>query len=535
MTEIILATLLFSLVVNLILKKFHIPPMIGYIFGGVFIGQVFDLRDDETLKLLAEYGLVFLMFMLGLEFSFPRMKSMKFEVFGLGSSQMILTTLLFGLLAYGLGCDRKASLVIGLALALSSTAIVLKILQERRHLYRNHGRISVGILLFQDLAVIPILIMLTIIANNSTDISDLAIKALLNTFGVALAIYIFGRYVVSFILKRASDAHSNELFMTAVLLTVLASAWVAHFFGMSFTLGAFAAGMILAESPFKHQIESDLIPFRDLFMGLFFMTVGLLVDPSRLLPDLLAILLLTSVIVAIKILIVYGLARIRAAKRSAIKSALLLSQVGEFSFVILEQGFSLGIFDRQTTQILISVVIISMILTPFLAKYMTQISYRVAGESKDEEIANQTKGLHQHVIIIGFGHIGKRVAKELIQANIPYIAVDFQRDLVYDGQAKGYHVIFGNAERPAILEALNITEASTLALTIDDEARSEAICRLVKYSNPHINVIGVARNERWVEVLKAAGADHVIDESAEVGHKVYAMATRCVLVDERRA
>lgn len=536
MTEIILATLLFSLAVNLLLKRVNIPPMIGYIFGGIFIGQVFGLHDDATIRMLAEYGLVFLMFMLGLEFSFPRMKSMKVEVFGLGAGQMILSSALFGVVAYKLlELSPKASLVIGMAMALSSTAIVLKILQERRHLYRNHGRISVGILLFQDLAVIPILIILAIIANDSSDLLELIGEALLNSLAVAVAIYIFGRYLITYVLRRASDAHSNELFMSAVLLTALASAWVAHFFGMSFTLGAFAAGMILAESPFKHQIESDLTPFHDLFMGLFFMTVGLLVDPATLLPNLGEIILLTLLIMGVKVLVVYWLARIRAAKRSAIKSALLLSQVGEFSFVVLEQGFSLGIFDGQTTQILISVVIVSMILTPFLTNYMTQISYHVAGDARDEEIVLKARDLHQHVVIIGFGYIGKRVAKEFIAAGIPYIAVDFQRDLVYDGQTNGYNVLFGNAVRPQILEILNIADASTLALTIDNETKSEAICRLVRDTNPHINIIGVAHNQRWLDVLHAAGANHVIDESAEVGQKVYAMATRCVLHNDRKA
>ncbi len=520
--------LFFAIMVNIFLKRMGVSTVIGYIITGVAARQIFGFTSSDELTAIAEFGVVFLMFMIGLEFSLEKLNSMKKEVLGLGGLQIVASGLIFGFLMHHLlGFDKKISIAIGFTLALSSTTIILKILQETGKMGRNHGRNSLGILLMQDIAVVPILVLVTILADNTKELSELLLQTGLNSLGGMIAIYFFGKYGVSYFLKHVTGVRSNELFMTAILLIVLSSAAIAHFFHVPYSLGAFIAGIIISESAYKHQIEADLIPFRDLLLGVFFVSIGILINMDFLIDNIFLILSLTIGIMAAKTVIIFYLSKaFRYSSRTAIKTALLLSQVGEFSFVIFAYAKSISLITEGLAQTFIAVTAFSMIITPFLAKYIAEISYRFT-KSKDIDVINKSSRFVNHVVVIGFGNTGKTVVKNLVTNGFDYVSVEFQRDLVYDAQARGFNVIFGNARQKNMLELLRVKDASAVIVTIDKEEDLLTICEVIRFNYPRVNLVARTRNEREYKLIKAAGVDLLVDESEEVGKRLVEMALTC--------
>lgn len=520
----------FAIILNLFLKRIGISTIIGYIITGIIAKAVFGLTGSEELTTIAEFGVVFLMFMLGLEFSLEKLHSMRKEVLGLGGLQVLISGLAFGFVLHHIfEFETKIAIAIGFTLALSSTTIVLKILQETGKIGRNHGRNSIGILLMQDIAVVPILVLVTILADTTQELSTLLWQTGINSLGGIIAIYFFGKYGVSYFLKHVSGAKSNELFMASVLLIVLTSASIAHFFEVSYSLGAFIAGIIISESAYKHQIEADLVPFRDLLLGVFFVSIGILIDMRYVLENIWTILMFTAGFMLAKTVIIFYLSRaFRYSSRTAIKTAILLSQVGEFSFVIFAYAKSINLVSEATAQTFIAVAALSMVITPFLAKYLAEISYKFT-KSKDSDIIDNSSGFKNHVVVIGFGNTGKAVIKNLTANGFEYIAVEYQRDLVYDAQARGYHVIFGNAMQKNMLEILKVKDASAVIVTIDKEEDLLTICEIVKFNFPKVNLVARTRSDRDFKLIKAAGVDLLVDESEEMGKKLVEMALICKL------
>ncbi len=526
----ILAILFVSLVLNVILKHFMIPPIIGYIFVGIAAKATINFENTGALTTSAEFGIVFLMFMLGLEFSVSHMVSMKKEVFGIGTLQMVGTTLIVALLAYNIfHFSNKESLVIGLAMALSSTAIVIKILQDSRTLHRNHGRLSLGVLLFQDMAVVPIFIMIAIFSDQTRSLTSLLGQAFLDSFSVLVVIYIFGKYIVSYFLRFVSSAQSNELFMSAVLLVVLTSAYIAHYFHISYSLGAFIAGMLLAESKYKYQIESDLTPFRDLFLGLFFLSVGLMIDLKYVLEHFDWIIFITLGVMGLKIGFLYLVGILFYAKRTAIKTAILLSQVGEFSFVVLSLARNSHILDDGTIQILIATVVVSMILTPFLARYVTPISYQFTDDKKEEDILQRTQQYHDHIVIVGYGKVGKRVVEKVKKLQLAHIVLEYKKDLVYDGQSKGVDVVFGNATKLGILDKIGMDTASVAIVTSENADELLRICALISFRYPQVHLVARAQDSLEFDILSGGRQISVIDQSDHISELLIKNAMECPL------
>jgi CPA2 family monovalent cation:H+ antiporter-2 len=478
-----------SLLFNIPLSKFKIPPIIGYIITGIIITAVFHI-EKETVDHIAEFGIIFLMFLIGIEFSPEKMKNMKKEVFIYGTLEMLMVGFGFGIIThYFFKIDWNISLIIGGALALSSTAIVLKLLNESHEISKPYGRNSLGILLFQDIAVIPILIAISIITNKTLTLTDMISETIIGFLGLIVVIYLFGKYITPFILKQAAKTKSNEIFLATLFLIVLSASEAAHFFGLSYSLGAFLAGMIISETPFKHQIEADLAPFRDLLLALFFVSVGLSVDLHFAISNIFSILGITISVMILKAIIIFAILRPFEKKRVSIKTALTLSQVGEFAFVIFALLAKYSLADNALLQKLIVAVVISMILTPFILKYLYQILPFFDRNQNEELPTLQPAPAKGHTIIIGYNNIGKKVAHKLTNLAETYILIDRQIENVKEGLKNGDNVIFGNAANKTILESINIKEAKTAIITTLNEENTHLITENILSLNPNIKII----------------------------------------------
>ncbi|NPA55725.1 MAG: sodium:proton exchanger [Epsilonproteobacteria bacterium] len=524
-TLIILAILFISLIFNIPLSRFKIPPIIGYIFTGILVTALFHI-EKETIDHIAEFGIIFLMFLIGLEFSPDKLKRMKKEVFLFGTLEMSLVGVIFGILFHIIfHIDWNVSFIIGGALALSSTAIVLKLLNESREIAKPYGNKSLGILLFQDIAVIPILIAISIITNNHLSLSQMVIQTIIGFIGLIVAILIFGKYIAPFIISKAVTTKSDEIFLSTILLIVIAAAEAAHFFGLSYSLGAFLAGMIISETPFKYQIEADLVPFRDLLLAIFFVSVGLSVNLDFAISHIGIILVYTVGIMVVKALIIFMILRFFTTKRIAIKTALSLSQVGEFAFVIFALFGKYNLVDNDLLQILIVAVVISMIATPFILKYLYSILTIFDNNIQEEIPKFDTIDSQGHIIVVGYDKIGKRICSKLTYLEIPYVAVDKQIEHVQEGIKKGDNVIFGNAGDKNILEALNIQEASTIIITTLNETNTHLITENVLALNPNINIIVISEDEIEQKFYKENKVIFV-DKNKEVAKQIMHLLSR---------
>lgn len=509
-----------SIAFNLILKYFEIPVIIGYIITGIIIAYLFHFYGSTTLSEIAEFGIVFLMFMIGLEFSFDRLRAMKQEVLLFGILQVAFTSLVFFCLAYFLfGLSSSISLVIGMSFSLSSTAIVLKFFNENKQLASTHGKSVVGILILQDIAVIPILIILALVSNKDLSFGNLLLKTLISGIIVFGLLLLPGKKIASKILKLAAKSKIDEIFMATVLLIVLGSAAISHAFGFSMSLGAFIAGMVISKSRFKYRVESDLSHFRDIFLALFFITVGMQVNLSFLISNVFGVVLLLFFVMTIKTLLLYGLLKFFRSNKSALKTALSLAQIGEFSFAIFVSASGAKLFDapldsgilkflqqrgviefyaQDIHQFLVIMVVFSMIATPFILKNLTSIVEYFLRKNVTEERQVEAKieiPLLNHILVIGYGSLGSSVVENLKQIGLDYIAIDRDITKVDIGEKRGDRVIFGDISRKSFLEKLHLDEASGVIIAIDDTSTIHAICEGILEIAPNIDIIAKVDSE----------------------------------------
>ena len=507
MLEIIVLTIFIATITNLVLIRLHIPTIIGYITTGIIITYILQLShsiNSEELHIIAEFGIVFLMFTIGLEFSIHHMVKMRKEVFLFGSLQVGISMLVFYLLAhYAFGQNFQSSIIISAALALSSTAIVLKILNSNREISKEYGKRSLGILIFQDIMVVPILLMITILSSENVSMQGLLIQTALDAILLFVALWAFGKFILDPFFKEVVKSDSNEIFIGSVLFVVMGASTLAHFFGFSYSLGALIAGMILAETRYKYQVEADLIPFRDLLLGIFFITVGMQIDFSVIGNHYLTIIGLLLLFTIIKITIIFLLVLFSAQKRVALKTALALFQLGEFGLVIFELASAKNLIDPTVSQILVVIISISMILTPFVLRNISSIAnFILQDEGLSDTCRIENTTLQDHVIILGFGRLGREVCQKLESCGIKYIAVDNNIYNVQEAQKSGHNVIFGNAGNKTILEALNIKEAAVVIVALDNAEKLHLVCDVL--NNIAVRAKVVVKVDRFVEkdVLK---------------------------------
>ncbi|MDN4575737.1 potassium transporter [Pandoraea cepalis] len=521
--------LLFAACVGVVLfRMLHLPPMLGYLSVGIVIGPhaVGLAADTQRVQYLAEFGVVFLMFSIGIEFSLPKLRTMRRIVLGLGVSQVMGTLLV----AVGLGAlvnlfwsfSWQASVALGGALAMSSTAIVTKMLAERLELETEHGRNIMGVLLFQDLAVVPLLIVISALGGNPKAlVLALSLAALKITGALALLLWI-GQKLVGRWFHIVAARRSQELFMLNLLLLTLGLAYVTENLGLSMALGAFIAGMLIAETPFRHQVEDDIKPFRDVLLGLFFITTGMLLDPSIVVQQPLLVLLFFVGPLVVKFTLIAGLARLFGSPPgTAIRTGLGLAQAGEFGFVLLNLVIDRHLLDPSLSQAVLAGMLLSMLCAPFLIINADRIALRfVANEWMMQSlqmtrIATQSIKTSGHVIICGYGRCGQNLARMLEQEGIGYVALDLDPDRVMEAASSGETVVFGDAARREALVAAGIHRAAGIVVTYDSTPAALKVLSQVQALEPTLPVVVRTVDDTHMDELIAAGATEVVPEIVE--------------------
>jgi CPA2 family monovalent cation:H+ antiporter-2 len=535
-------------------RSLKLPPMLGYLAVGVLIGpNALALAGDNAgIRYLAEFGVVFLMFVIGLEFNLPKLRSMRAMVFGLGLLQVLLTilgTLLGhvmlqqGLTLLGMRWDLswQGALVLGAAMAMSSTAIVVKLMAERLELESEHGRRVLGVLLFQDLAVVPLLVMIPALGSDAStllhSLSWAALKAV-----VLLGILLLGgqkamRWWLTLVARRKSE----ELFMLNLLLVTLGLAWLTEHAGLSLALGAFIAGMLIAETEYKHQVETDIRPFHDVLLGLFFITIGMKLDWRPVWEQWPLVLALTLAPTFAKFLLIAGLARLlRAPTGVALRTGLYLAQAGEFGFVLLTLGAQHNLIAAQWVSPVLAGMVLSMLATPVLFMYSNRIVMKLSANDwllqsvQLTSIAKKSIKADAHVIICGYGRSGQNLARLLEAEQIPYMALDLDPDRVRQAAAAGQSVVFGDAARLQSLMAAGLARASAVVVSYHDTPSALKILQLVRSHAPQVPVVVRTIDDTDLERLRAAGATEVVPEAIEGSLMLASHALALVGVPMRR-
>ncbi|MBY0339507.1 MAG: cation:proton antiporter [Acetobacteraceae bacterium] len=504
--------------------------LVGALLGPYALGRVAGegswlsllvIEKSEGLHVAAELGVAFLLFMIGLELSLARLWRMRALVFGLGGAQVVVTGGAIGLAVWAFGHAPAVALVLGLALALSSTAIVMQLLTERGQLGAPVGRSSFAVLLAQDLAVVPVLFLVGILgASADAGPVELALDVL-RAVGKALlavaAILVLGRLVLRPVLRAVAETRSREAFLAAILLAVIGTALATEAAGMSLALGAFLAGVLLAETEYRPQIEVDLEPFKGLLMGAFFVSVGLGLDVGKVLADPLRILGSAVGLVLLKAAILYALARLAREERPvAAEAALLLGQGGEFAFIVLALGTGVGLIPLETAGFVGLVVGLTMAATPGLAALGRRAARRLEGPAPAAEHGPEEAGeLSGHVIIAGYGRVGRAVGEMLDTQRVPHIAVESRIGRVARLRRDGAAVFYGDASQAEMLARLGAARAAALVLTMDDPERARSVAEAARRSWPRLPIHARARDEAHARALLEAGATHVVPEAAE--------------------
>jgi monovalent cation:H+ antiporter-2, CPA2 family len=549
--ELTLLYLLAAVLGVVVCRLLKLPAMLGYLAVGVIIGPnaLAIAQNSSSIRYLAEFGVVFLMFVIGLEFNLPKLRSMRRHVFGLGLAQVLLTMLiatagslaLAWLLPQYWEMSWQSALALGGALAMSSTAIVVKLMQERLELESEHGKRVMGVLLFQDLAVVPLLVLVPALAASPDELAmSLGLAFLKATFIIGILL-IGGQKVMRWWLTIVARRKSEELFMLNLLLVTLGLAYITEHAGLSLALGAFIAGMLVSETEYKHQVETDIRPFHDVLLGLFFITIGMLLDWRIVLERWPLVLLLTIVPVLFKLIMIAALARIfGAGDGTALRTGLYLAQAGEFGFVVLTLAQQNKLVSDTMFNPILASMVLSMLATPFIIMYANRIVMKLVSSEwlaqslQMTQIAKKSISRDKHVIICGYGRCGQNLARMLERENIPYMALDLDPDRVRQAAAAGDSVVFGDAARLQALMASGLARASAVVITYLDLASSLKVLASTRSHAPQVPVIVRTQDDHDLDKLLAAGATEVVPESIEGSLMLASHALALVGVPMRR-
>jgi len=522
---------------GIVARLLHQPVILGYLVAGVLIGPFTPgpSATQQSIETLAEIGVAFLMFALGAEFSFAELRQLgRLATLG-GPLQIAVTMALGPLVAPVLGLSFSQGIFLGALLSLSSTVVVLKVLMGRGEQQSRHGRVTLGILIAQDLAVVPMVIVLpALVGGDSAQVArDLAF-ATIKVGLVLLVVYTVGTRGVPWLLERAAVPRTRELFILAVVSLALGTALITQLAGLSLAFGAFLAGLVVAESAYRTQVIAEILPLRDLFAALFFVSVGMLINPSALIGQaafvipLVLVVLVGKSLVGTLVVVILGLPL-----RIAVLTGVSLAQVGEFSFVLARIGVVDGVIPSQVFDLVLATALVSIVLTPTLLRGAPLFQHVIArlpflrGELTDAE-PGPTLGerMHDHVIIAGYGRVGRELARELKRRGQNYVVVEYNPALVRDMRAKGVPVIYGDAANPVVLDYAGLETAQLLAVLVPDVVTAELATRTAHQLRPDVNIIARVSQASDVERLRDAGAREVVQPEFEAGVKVI----RCALL-----
>ena len=510
----------------------RLPPMLGYLVVGVLIGPnaLALAQNSEGIRHLAEFGVVFLMFVIGLEFNLHKLKAMRRHVFGLGSMQVILTmvcvtlgSLFLSVMAPSLWhMSWQTALALSGALAMSSTAIVIKMMVDRLELDSKHGKRVVGVLLFQDLAVVPLLVLIPALGSPPEQMATSLLLAAVKAAVLLTLLLTGGQRVMHWWLMLVARRQSQELFMLNILLSTLGLAWLTEMAGLSLALGAFVAGMLISETEFKHQVETDIKPFHDVLLGLFFITIGMMLDWHIVWDRWAFVLLLVTVPVAFKFVLIAALTRLSGATEGiSLRTGLYLAQAGEFGFVLLTLGNQNQLIPAAWFNPVLASMVLSMLATPFIIMNANQWVMKWAASDwlqqslEMTQIAQKSISTEKHVIICGYGRCGQNLAKLLKAQKIPYMALDLDPDRVSRAIAMGEKVAYGDAARLQALMAVGLARASAVVVTYLDNASSLKVVGLTREHAPQVPVVVRTQDDRDLDKFQAAGATEVVPETIE--------------------
>ncbi|MGP4956858.1 cation:proton antiporter [Pseudomonas helleri] len=512
-----------SLVVIALFRRLKLPPVLGYLCVGLFIGPTALnwVNNSPDLPDLAELGVVFLLFSLGLEFSLPKMLKLRRVVFGLGSLQVICTAVVLGGLLLAFGMSASSAFLLGAGLALSSTAIVSKELTSLGEIFSPHGQNAIGVLLFQDVVAVLLLTLVPVFAGSSDQAWYWALPITLGkTIILFVGLLITSRFVLPRLFHEVAASRSAELFVLLALVIVLVTAWLTHLLGLSPALGAFLAGMLLGESHYRHQIEADIRPFRDILLGLFFVSIGMLIDLQLFLHHGFLIVGLTLALMLIKGAVVATLVKLRGSDgETAWRSGLALAQGGEFCFALMAQMQLNALIPSQYAPYLLAATFCSMLLTPLLLRAAPRIAASLHHTSNEEaeleKITEQSAELQGHVVICGFGRVGQSIGRFLHRENKDFIALDYDPDQIQKANKTENTVHYGDARRGDLLRAVGLDRARLLVIAVDNTEIAMSVLKEARLITIAVPILVRTRDDSRLTELKAAGATEVVPELLE--------------------
>ncbi|WP_300724348.1 monovalent cation:proton antiporter-2 (CPA2) family protein [Pseudomonas sp.] len=512
-----------SLVVIALFRRLQLPPVLGYLCVGLFVGPTaLDwINDSPDLPDLAEMGVVFLLFSLGLEFSLPKMLKLRRVVFGLGSLQVLVSSAVLGGLLYAFGLSASTAFLLGAGLSLSSTAIVSKELTSLGEIFSPHGQNAIGVLLFQDVVAVLLLTLVPVFAGSSQHAWYWALPVTLGkTLILFIGLLLASRFLLPRLFREVAASRSAELFVLLALVIVLLTAWLTHLLGLSPALGAFLAGMLLGESHYRHQIEADIRPFRDILLGLFFVSIGMLIDLQLFVHHSVLILGLTLALMLIKACVVAALLTLRGRDgETAWRSGLALAQGGEFCFALMAQMQINSLIPADIAGYLLAATFCSMLLTPLLLRAAPRIAaslHRKPNEEIElEAIAAHSAELHGHVVMCGYGRVGQSIGRFLRREHKAFIALDYDPERIEDASKTDNNVHYGDARRGDLLRAVGLDRARLVVIAVDNTEVAMSILKEARLITLEVPVLVRTRDDSQLAELKAAGATEVVPELLE--------------------
>lgn len=515
---IIFCAIAIATILNIIFKRYGISHIIGYILSGTIISYAFSFNgiNFHSLELIGEFGIVFLMFTIGLELNFEKIKKMREILFVNGFLQVVLSAIIIFCIAYFIfSFSSTISIILSLSFSLSSTAIVLTYLKSSKDIHTPYGEKAVGILIFQDLAVIPILLLITFLTNDTLSISQVILQTVLSALFIIVFMFTLGKRIVKLFLTLSAKTQVDELFLASVFTIVMGTSLLAHEVGFTYSLGAFIAGMIIADTGYSVKVESDIQTYKDLLLGTFFFSVGTKIDAIYFINNIHIIFAVLAIVMLIKTLIIYFIIRLKSNKSVSVKTAISLGQIGEFSFAIFALAFTYELIPKELSNFLILVTVLSMIVTPFIVNNIYKISAIFVKEFYESDKITPIKAKN-HIVIVGFSTLGRIVAQQLTDNNIPFVIISDNLKHVLLAKKRGYMAYFGHLDKKPVLESLKVQESSSIIITTNKEVRKRLISDAVLAFHPKAHIIVKIDSINEKKYLKDLNITDFVDINHEV-------------------